>query len=554
MSAYSWLPNNLAATNWVLFFGHFHILLLHLPIGMLLLLAALELLGRFHRFKQVREARGAILTLAALSALATAICGWLLASAGGYNATLLFWHRWLGTAVAVFCCATWLAWRFNRLIIYQCGLWTAVALLLVAAHLGGSLTHGSDYLTEYAPPVIQRLLGHAPRHQATRQVVADPERLVVYRDIISPIFTTDCISCHGPDKQKAGLRLDTFAALMKGSHDGPVIAVGEADRSVLVQRLTLGAGDRHRMPPAGKPGPTNDQIALIRWWIRSGAKPFATVAQLPQTSGVADILDKLYPSPDALKPLPRDQALALATKIAAHEHVVIRPETATSKWLDCNANLYKSFSDKQVANLLPLAANLRSLNLGRTLVSDAAMTAVGKMTNLHRLSLNSTAITNAGLKKLRHLRHLSYLNLYGTKVSDAGLTCLRQMPRLRRVYLWHTLVTAAAASQFSKTMTDTDQINRWDAQIARLQQRIAEARVQVLLGAGSSTARAAAASSAVRPINMVCPNSGRPINPMITVLYHGKLIGFCSSHCKELFLKNPKPFLAKLGLKATLKP
>ncbi|MGC8551363.1 MAG: c-type cytochrome domain-containing protein [Phycisphaerae bacterium] len=553
MSTCNWLPNDLAAANWVLFFGHFHILLLHLPIGMLLLLAALELLGRFNRFKRVREARGPALTLAALSALATVVCGWLLASAGGYNATLLFWHRWLGTTVAALCCAAWLAWRFNRLIVYQCGLWAAVAVLLVAAHLGGSLTHGSGYLTEYAPRFIRRFMGNAPRNQTARQIVSDPERLVVYRDIISPIFTTDCITCHGPDKQKAGLRLDTFAALMKGSHDGPVIAVGEPDHSVLVQRLLLRAGDRHRMPPAGKPGPTNDQIALIRWWVRSGAKPLATVAQLPQTSGIADILDKLYPSPDALKPLPRAQALALATKIAAQEHVVIRPETATSKWLDCNANLHKSFSDAQVAQLLPLAANLRSLNLGRTLVSDAAMAAVGKMTNLHRLSLNSTAITDAGLKKLRHLRRLSYLNLYDTKVSDASLTYLRQMPRLRHVYLWHTSVTTAAAGQFSRMMTDTDQINRWDAQIARLQRHIADAQVQALLGAGPSGAKVAVAAPAAKPINMFCPNSGRPINPKITVVYNGKLIGFCSSHCKELFLKNPKPFLVKLGLTAALK-
>ncbi len=78
----NFLPH-LAAFDPVLFFGRFHILVLHLPIGMLLLLAAFEVAVRFKRFKPMAPARGFIIGLAAISAAVTAGLGWLLATAGG---------------------------------------------------------------------------------------------------------------------------------------------------------------------------------------------------------------------------------------------------------------------------------------------------------------------------------------------------------------------------------------------------------------------------------------------------------------------------------------
>lgn len=83
-------------SNFGLFIGRFHIILLHLPIGFLLLLAGLELAARLPRFRNANASAGYILVLAAPASVLTAGCGWLLAGSGGYDAQLLFWHRWLG--------------------------------------------------------------------------------------------------------------------------------------------------------------------------------------------------------------------------------------------------------------------------------------------------------------------------------------------------------------------------------------------------------------------------------------------------------------------------
>jgi len=65
-----------------------------------------------------------------------------------------------------------------------------------------------------------------------------------------------CESCHGPEKQKGKLRLDSLEALMKGGENGPVVVAGNPKKSPLVARVLLPATDDDHMPPEGKPAPS----------------------------------------------------------------------------------------------------------------------------------------------------------------------------------------------------------------------------------------------------------------------------------------------------------
>ena len=80
--------------------GKFHPLFVHLPIGFLILLAILEWLALRPQWKELATANRVILLLSIPVSIASVICGWLLAESGSYDATALFWHRWLGTGVA----------------------------------------------------------------------------------------------------------------------------------------------------------------------------------------------------------------------------------------------------------------------------------------------------------------------------------------------------------------------------------------------------------------------------------------------------------------------
>jgi mono/diheme cytochrome c family protein len=99
---------------------------------------------------------------------------------------------------------------------------------------------------------------------------------ITYASDIRPIFEKWCFRCHGPEKSKARLRLDSLDAVLKGGEDGKVIVVGKSADSLLVHNVSYAGPRDSYMPPskdkAPKPFLTKEQIALIRAWIDQGAK------------------------------------------------------------------------------------------------------------------------------------------------------------------------------------------------------------------------------------------------------------------------------------------
>ena len=255
----------------VLFLGRFHPVLVHLPIGGLVLLGVLELVAKFSRFKDAAQNSRLILALTATTSVTAALLGWMLSQSGDYDPPLLQWHKWAGFAVAATCTVTfllsWLGWPRA----YQLCLLATLAVLVVASHLGASITHGRDFLTRYAPAPLGWLLlgnGGAPEAHSTS---SDPLQQRVFADVVRPILLQRCSACHGPEKQKADLRVDSLEALLKGGKDGPVLVPGKAKDSRLIQRLLLPLNDEDHMPPEDKPQPTPAELILLEWWIDRGA-------------------------------------------------------------------------------------------------------------------------------------------------------------------------------------------------------------------------------------------------------------------------------------------
>jgi mono/diheme cytochrome c family protein len=99
---------------------------------------------------------------------------------------------------------------------------------------------------------------------------------VTYATDIKPIFDASCIKCHGAQKPKAKLRLDSLEGILKGSENGKVVEAGKSEKSVLVLNIAhLGDEDDFMPPPKNKLGLkklSDEQIGLIRAWIDQGAK------------------------------------------------------------------------------------------------------------------------------------------------------------------------------------------------------------------------------------------------------------------------------------------
>jgi mono/diheme cytochrome c family protein len=93
---------------------------------------------------------------------------------------------------------------------------------------------------------------------------------VNYAKDVQPILAKSCVRCHGAAKAKGKLRLDTAAATLKGGRSGPSVIPGKSSDSPLFQSVS-GTGEAPKMPPKG-PGLSQNQIALLKSWIDSGAK------------------------------------------------------------------------------------------------------------------------------------------------------------------------------------------------------------------------------------------------------------------------------------------
>jgi hypothetical protein len=92
-----------------------------------------------------------------------------------------------------------------------------------------------------------------------------------FQSDIQPIFAKACLSCHGAEKQRGGLRLDDSTAALTGGDSGPVLEPGNIRQSRLLQ-LVAGLDADLKMPPPEKPPLSADEIGRLRAWIEQGAK------------------------------------------------------------------------------------------------------------------------------------------------------------------------------------------------------------------------------------------------------------------------------------------
>ncbi len=101
---------------------------------------------------------------------------------------------------------------------------------------------------------------------------ASDKKEVTYAKDIKPIFEKSCFKCHGSEKQKGKLRLDTLEASLKGGENGPNIIPKDSAKSQLVHAVAR-LDEDEAMPPEDKGKPLDkEQVGLIRAWIDQGAK------------------------------------------------------------------------------------------------------------------------------------------------------------------------------------------------------------------------------------------------------------------------------------------
>ncbi len=456
--------------NLIELIGRFHPLVVHLPIGILLLAISIEFYVKVKRDPYLTPFLPLLWGVGFASSVLACIMGFMLKLGGGYEEDALDLHQNFGIALAVITGVIFFSIKsdFIRRIKFPFVV-ASTFLLFGVGHFGGNLTHGEDYLTQ----PLQAMLGNEPK-RLSRKPIANIEEAVVYLDIVEPILYNKCQKCHNSSKKKGDLRLDLPELIIKGGEHGPVVVAGNSGKSEIYTRLLLPEEDDKRMPPKGKTEISADEIEIIKWWIDEAKADFKlTVAQIKKTDNVKSLLARIgkgstgdiaeadnYAKEKSEIPAIKVSA-PKATELAALEKQGIAFSSLTPDHTFLSVNLVNNpnFSDSQVQQLLKFKEQILWLDLSDTKITDSSLKYISEFKNLTRLSLDNTAITDAGLNYLKSLPQLRHLNLYHTNVSDAGLKSLVNCKDLTTLHLWETKVTASGIENLKKSLGDKIEIS-----------------------------------------------------------------------------------------------
>ena len=439
--------NKIHIPGWLMVAGRMHPLFLHFPIVLLLL----SFITAWMPAKEQSEPLfAAIKLIACLSAIITAIMGLLLSKENETGGNILQWHKWGGIIVAV---SAFIFYNFYSFLVAKkiaARLFTIAAgiIITITGHFGANLTHGNNYLL-------------APVQNNEKKIIPI-DKAIVFTDIIKPVFDNKCSSCHAEGNVKGGLSLEDSLGILKGGKTGPLFVAGEPAVSLLLKRIHLPAEDKKHMPPRSKAPLTDDEMALLSAWIKSGALLNSKLITLPVKDSFRMLAAAaLAPSGNAVNQKGYAFAAADEKKIKElnNNYRVLEPQGIGSPALAVSFYGKNAYSKKSLEELLPVKQQIVSLSLSRMPVKDDQMAIAGQFINLENLNLNYTDITAKGLEQLSGLKKLQEISLSGTDITVKAIEKIASLPEMNSIFAWNTKINnadfAGLQNKFKKLHIET---------------------------------------------------------------------------------------------------
>ena len=431
------------------FVGQLHPLLIHFPIGILLMAIGLYFFQIISK-KDFNSSISILVLIGSVLAGISCLAGWLLASTGEYNDEIVFFHRWSGIATFILALASYFWIRYRNYLF--AGL---LILIIVTGHYGSILTYGEGY---FLKPAVDSSVTIQTKNRRSLKI-ENPQGetkayFYPYEDQIAPILKSKCYSCHSIQKKKGGLRLDSEFFIRKGGKHGRIMMSGNALKSHLYTYLILPEDDDLHMPPTGKRQLTRMEIQLIEQWISTGA-PFGEVEQkmvLASSELSSQAID--LPNSDKIpveneidvEPFGPTENLVLDKLKDAKISVV--SSGAKNQWISLNFINVKSDLNALLAQSKSIKTHVTELKLTDFYQID--FSAIRDFSNVKILNLGHTNLKDDDLEIFKDLDQLEQLNLYGTKVTDVGLLKLAECQHLKVLYLWDTKVSESGINALKK--------------------------------------------------------------------------------------------------------
>jgi uncharacterized membrane protein len=465
------------------FIGHLHPVIVHLPIG-ILLLGVLMMVYQHYRKVDLRAPISFAFLVGSISAVLACIAGWILSNSGEYDSLLVQKHQWTGISTAVIGLLVYFLKQYRKLLVVILTL-----LVFITGHYGGTLTHGENYLFNSNENTntsqVDTIKVEAKKIIQTISIGADSltiETHNVYKEQVAPILKLRCYNCHAALKQKNGLRLDGEIYIKKGGKNGRILVAGNPFKSPIYASLLLPLDDEKHMPPKGKHQLSQNEILIIENWIKTGAsfediidtisnnELFKNVASqntitdknilatpAKVNSEITETKNQEIENKNSIKsfvkiinlpnPAPISPAIIEDFK---QENIILTNIAEGSNFVMANFVNVLPFNKTSLLALKNINAQLVTLKLTNLPINDNDIKIVADLKNIKKLNVENTLITDNGMDYIKQLSQLEQLNLYGTNISDEGLMQLTSLKNLSALYLWKTKVTLNGIEQFKK--------------------------------------------------------------------------------------------------------
>jgi uncharacterized membrane protein len=270
--------------------GALHPGVVHFPIALLAVAALLEILQMLRKRREPAAGTAILAYLAAAAAVPASLFGFILADYGGSEGPLVDLHQWMGVASTVVAlvaagCAIKAKSSAGSLLGLRIGLILGTGLVLITGYLGGELVFGEGHITKYVK-ILLGMQGQDKTHiEKEKPIATEPKPSVPllkpaepvsadkvdFVKEIAPIIKDMCFKCHGGEKVKGKLKLNTKALALEGGESGKAILPSKPTLSKFLTSLTDPDEDVLMPPPKEKVRPTKDQIEKVRKWIEQGA-------------------------------------------------------------------------------------------------------------------------------------------------------------------------------------------------------------------------------------------------------------------------------------------
>ncbi|WP_460518600.1 c-type cytochrome domain-containing protein [Cyclobacterium sediminis] len=448
------VPFNFDQQNdWFVLLGRFHPLVLHFPIVLILVTTGFLLMGFFNPNFNKPIIILSLLWTSVFFSFVSILAGYLLFISESYSGNLVSNHLngAMATGISITLCLILYELNFQRKLkagfLFYSLLILANFSLAYTSHMGGSLTHGEDFLT--AP--IDALL-------PAKKIDKAPEDMLLYEDMVATIFETKCVSCHNENKSKGDLLLNNYDEVFaSGKSKKQAVIPGDTSKSEVMVRVLLPEDHDERMPPEGKPGLTDNEISLLSYWISRGASDTLTYGDIDNDEVLTEI--------EALMPdIQQAQYKIIKEKEAFEAALQELREIGDPMGVDISADdrsngkffgLKMRFPPAHIGNeeikaFSPYFPYFSRVSLASSNIDDDALFLLGKMPQLRRLILQKTNIKGEGLPYLKNLENLEELNLSFTPLDEGNLLHLIGFKNLQKVYLFGTPVKPEVISALQK--------------------------------------------------------------------------------------------------------